>query len=167
MRLGVWYLSMGVMGLVGLFFAIAIVRLIFYIITILVASPGIWIFPNLFADVGFVRTRDLIFCPSAHEVILTRSIRLYHCGSGIYPRRRPRRSGAKSQTRRARGKRQMPTENQVHQPLQRSLTRPLHPAHRVGHHASRRCPMKNRNVWTSAASNALWWSGCDDLQKII
>ncbi|KAI0754352.1 translocation protein [Daedaleopsis nitida] len=54
MRLGVWYLSMGVLGLLGLFFALAIVRLIFYIITIIVASPGIWIFPNLFADVGFV-----------------------------------------------------------------------------------------------------------------
>jgi len=54
MRLGVWYLSIGMLGLIGLFFAIAIFRLIFYIITILVASPGIWIFPNLFADVGFV-----------------------------------------------------------------------------------------------------------------
>lgn len=54
LRLGVWYLSMGVLGLIGLFFAIAIVRLIFYIITLIVANPGIWIFPKLFADVGFV-----------------------------------------------------------------------------------------------------------------
>jgi len=54
MRLGVWYLSMAVLGLIGLFFVIAIVRLIFYIITVIVASPGIWIFPQLFADVGFV-----------------------------------------------------------------------------------------------------------------
>ncbi|KAI0077390.1 translocation protein [Panus rudis PR-1116 ss-1] len=56
MRLGVWYLSIGVLGLIGLFFAIAIVRLIFYIITVIVASPGIWIFPQLFADVGFVES---------------------------------------------------------------------------------------------------------------
>jgi len=56
MRLGVWYLSIGCLGLVGLFFAIAVVRLIFYIITIVVASPGIWIFPKLFADVGFVES---------------------------------------------------------------------------------------------------------------
>jgi len=54
MRQGVSYLSMAVLGLVGLFFGIAILRLIFYIITMVVASPGIWIFPNLFADVGFV-----------------------------------------------------------------------------------------------------------------
>ncbi|KAJ3882788.1 translocation protein [Lentinula edodes] len=56
MRLGVWYLSMGMLGLIGLFFAIAIVRLIFYIMTVIVASPGIWIFPQLFADVGFVES---------------------------------------------------------------------------------------------------------------
>ncbi|KAJ3505772.1 hypothetical protein NLJ89_g7241 [Agrocybe chaxingu] len=56
MRLGVWYLSIGMLGLIGLFFAIAIVRLIFYIITLIVASPGIWIFPQLFADVGFVES---------------------------------------------------------------------------------------------------------------
>jgi len=54
MRLGVWYLSMVMLGLLGLFFGIAIVRLIFYVITVIVASPGIWIFPKLFADVGFV-----------------------------------------------------------------------------------------------------------------
>lgn len=54
MRLGVWYLSIGVLGLIGLFFVIAILRLIFYIITVVVASPGIWVFPQLFADVGFV-----------------------------------------------------------------------------------------------------------------
>ncbi|KAK1222367.1 Translocation protein S62 [Marasmius sp. AFHP31] len=56
MRLGVWYLSMGMLGLIALFFVIAIIRLIFYIITVVVASPGIWIFPQLFADVGFVES---------------------------------------------------------------------------------------------------------------
>ncbi len=54
MRQGVSYLSMAVLGLVGLFFGISILRLIFYVITVVVASPGIWVFPNLFADVGFV-----------------------------------------------------------------------------------------------------------------
>ncbi|KAI9458644.1 translocation protein [Lactarius psammicola] len=54
LRLGVWYLSMILLGLVGLLLVIAVIRLIFYIITVLVASPGIWIFPRLFADVGFV-----------------------------------------------------------------------------------------------------------------
>jgi len=54
MRLGVWYLSIAMLGLLGAFFGLAIVRLMFYIITVVVASPGIWIFPQLFADVGVV-----------------------------------------------------------------------------------------------------------------
>ncbi|CAH7665797.1 translocation protein sec62 [Phakopsora pachyrhizi] len=54
LRIGVWYLSMAALGLVGLFFGIAIVRLIIYIITWIAVSPGIWLFPNLFEDVGFV-----------------------------------------------------------------------------------------------------------------
>lgn len=54
LRIGVWYLSMAMLGVIALFFGLAIFRLIFYVITIVVAKPGIWIFPNLFADVGFV-----------------------------------------------------------------------------------------------------------------
>ncbi|POW12951.1 hypothetical protein PSHT_07918 [Puccinia striiformis] len=54
LRIGVWYLSMAALGFVGLFFVIAIIRLILYIITWLAVSPGIWLFPNLFEDVGFV-----------------------------------------------------------------------------------------------------------------
>ncbi|WFD34450.1 Translocation protein S62 [Malassezia cuniculi] len=56
LRLGVWYLSLGVLGLFGLLMVIAVIRLIFWIITIVVVPPGIWIFPNLFADVGFVES---------------------------------------------------------------------------------------------------------------
>jgi translocation protein SEC62 len=55
LRQGVWYLLMALLGLIGLLLVIAVIRLIFYIITVIVASPGIWIFPRLFADVGFVR----------------------------------------------------------------------------------------------------------------
>jgi len=56
MRLGVWYLSIGMLGLIGLFFGLVLFRLVFYIITVVVASPGIWIFPKLLADVGFVES---------------------------------------------------------------------------------------------------------------
>lgn len=54
LRLGVWYLSIGVLGLLGVFFGIAIVRLIFYLITIIILPRGIWMFPNLFEDVGII-----------------------------------------------------------------------------------------------------------------
>ncbi|KAL5406213.1 hypothetical protein PMIN03_007962 [Paraphaeosphaeria minitans] len=53
LRLGVWYLSMGMLGLIGLFFAMAIFRLILFIITMFTAAPGLWLYPNLFEDVGF------------------------------------------------------------------------------------------------------------------
>lgn len=53
LRLGVWYLSMGLLGLLGLFFAMAIFRLILFLVTMFVTPPGFWLYPNLFEDVGF------------------------------------------------------------------------------------------------------------------
>jgi translocation protein SEC62 len=53
LRQGVWYLSVGMMGLLGLFFAMAIFRLILFCITVFTVAPGLWLFPNLFEDVGF------------------------------------------------------------------------------------------------------------------
>ncbi len=53
LRLGVWYLSMGMLGLIGLFFAMAIFRLILFAITMFAVPPGLWLYPNLFEDVGF------------------------------------------------------------------------------------------------------------------
>ena len=53
MRQGVWYISVGMMGLLGLFFAMSIFRLILFCITVFTVPPGLWLFPNLFEDVGF------------------------------------------------------------------------------------------------------------------
>ena len=68
LRLGVWYLSILVLVLIGVFFGIAIVRLIFYIVTVLATPPGIWIFPQLFADVGFVSVVPPCLCESANLI---------------------------------------------------------------------------------------------------
>lgn len=54
LRQGVWYLSVGMLGLIGVFFSIALVRLVIFVVTWPTVKPGVWIFPNLFADVGFV-----------------------------------------------------------------------------------------------------------------
>lgn len=54
MRQGVSYLSMGVLGLIALFIGVAVVRLIVWMATSVVLRKGIWWFPNLFEDVGFV-----------------------------------------------------------------------------------------------------------------
>ena len=53
LRLGVWYVSLGFLGLVGAFFGLAFVRLILFIVTMFTNPPGLWLFPNLFEDVGF------------------------------------------------------------------------------------------------------------------
>ena len=53
LRLGVYYLSIGCMGLLGLFFAMAIFRLILFCVTVFAVPPGLWLYPNLFEDVGF------------------------------------------------------------------------------------------------------------------
>ncbi|TFK72139.1 translocation protein [Pluteus cervinus] len=50
MKSGALYLSCGVLALFGL----VVLRLIFYCITVVVASPGIWLFPGLLANVGSV-----------------------------------------------------------------------------------------------------------------
>lgn len=54
MRQGVYYLSWGFLMLLGLFFLMAIFRVILFCITYFVLSPGLWLFPNLWEDVSFV-----------------------------------------------------------------------------------------------------------------
>lgn len=54
MRQGVYYLSWGFLGLLGLFFLMAIFRVILFCVTYFVVSPGLWLFPNLWEDVSFL-----------------------------------------------------------------------------------------------------------------
>ncbi|EEY14854.1 translocation protein SEC62 [Verticillium alfalfae VaMs.102] len=54
LRQGVYYLSWGFLCLLGLFFVMAIFRVILFCITYFVASPGLWLFPNLWEDVSFM-----------------------------------------------------------------------------------------------------------------
>jgi translocation protein SEC62 len=56
LRQGAWYLSMAFFGLIILFFVMAIVRLILFLITMFTHPPGLWLFPNLFEDVGFIES---------------------------------------------------------------------------------------------------------------
>lgn len=56
LRRGIWYLSMACLGVMGMFFGIALIRLVLFAITYLVLVPGLWIFPNLFEDVSVVQS---------------------------------------------------------------------------------------------------------------
>jgi translocation protein SEC62 len=53
LRQGAWYLSMAFFALIAAFFVMAIFRLILFCITMFSHPPGLWLFPNLFEDVGF------------------------------------------------------------------------------------------------------------------
>lgn len=41
------------LGLIGLFFLMSIFRLILFVVTYFAVPPGLWLYPNLFEDVGF------------------------------------------------------------------------------------------------------------------
>ena len=56
MRQGVYYLSWAFLMFLGLFFAMAIFRVILFCITYFVLSPGFWLFPNLWEDVSVVES---------------------------------------------------------------------------------------------------------------
>lgn len=58
MRRGSYYLSLGALGLLGLFFVLAIVRLVIYLSTLPFtrSQGGFWIFPNLFEDCGVIES---------------------------------------------------------------------------------------------------------------
>lgn len=66
LRVGVWYLSIAVLVFIGAMIVLAIVRLIFWCITVLGTKRAIWIFPNLFEDVGFVSCAQGIWIRGRH-----------------------------------------------------------------------------------------------------
>lgn len=70
MRQGVYYLSWGFLWLLAGFFAMAIFRVILFGITYFVASPGLWLFPNLWEDVSFVDSFKPVW--AWHEVSSSR-----------------------------------------------------------------------------------------------
>lgn len=58
MRRGSYYVSLGAFGILAGFFAVAILRLILYVLSLIVYKDvgGFWIFPNLFEDCGVLES---------------------------------------------------------------------------------------------------------------
>ncbi|KAI1170509.1 translocation protein [Nemania sp. FL0916] len=54
LRQGVYYISWGFLGLLGLFFLMAIFRVILFCVTYFAVPPGLWLYPNLWEDVSFM-----------------------------------------------------------------------------------------------------------------
>lgn len=70
LRQGVYYLSWGFLILLGLFFLMAIFRVILFCITYFVTPPGLWLFPNLWEDVSFLDSFKPVW--AWHEVNICR-----------------------------------------------------------------------------------------------
>ncbi|EEB07501.1 ER protein translocation subcomplex subunit Sec62 [Schizosaccharomyces japonicus yFS275] len=62
MRKGAYYMSMVAIGFILSFVGLVIVRFILFCISCVIVSPGIWLFPNLLADVGFVDSFKPLWC---------------------------------------------------------------------------------------------------------
>lgn len=58
MRRGSYYMSLGALGLLAVFFVIAIVRVIVYLLLLPFTNQngGFWLFPNLFEDCGVIES---------------------------------------------------------------------------------------------------------------
>jgi translocation protein SEC62 len=56
LRLGVYYLSLAFLGLMGVFFGMVVVRFILWLVLVVATGRGGWLFPNLFEDVGIVES---------------------------------------------------------------------------------------------------------------
>jgi translocation protein SEC62 len=55
LRVGVWYLSVSLLGLMGVFFVMSIARMFIAMFTSLYyGNKTFWLFPNLFEDVGII-----------------------------------------------------------------------------------------------------------------
>ncbi len=96
LRQGGYYLSWGFLCFMGLFFAMAIFRVILFCATYFVLSPGFWLFPNLWEDVSVVESFKPVW--AWHEVspvYLRRCVYLLLTPSSLPPTRRRRRSRPK------------------------------------------------------------------------
>lgn len=69
MRQGVYYLSWGFLILLGLFFLMAIFRVILFCVTYFATPPGLWLFPNLWEDVSFLDSFKPVW--AWHEVCIS------------------------------------------------------------------------------------------------
>lgn len=71
LRQGVYYLSWGFLGLLGLFFLMAIFRVILFCVTYFAVPPGLWLYPNLWEDVSFMDSFRPVW--AWHEVCIYRT----------------------------------------------------------------------------------------------
>lgn len=148
LRQGVWYLSMGMLGLIGLFFAMAIFRLILFIITMFAAPPGLWLYPNLFEDVGFFDSFRPVWawqevCFPLHLLISSPGFHQVSCGTNVFP------DSGRYQKQEARKERKEGSQSGSKSSCQRQ-TRENQEGRRISH--SRACDSSHKRRFSSEAN---------------
>nr|UJH94450.1 Sec62 [Starmerella bombicola] len=68
-RQGSYYVSIGCLGLVGVLMGLTIVRLILFLMSVVVLPKGFWLFPNLYADVGFFQSFKPVWAWSGDKTL--------------------------------------------------------------------------------------------------
>lgn len=121
LRRGVWFLSLGMMGLLGLFFAMSIFRLILFCVTVFAVPPGLWLFPNLFEDVGFLDSFKPLW--GWQEVCFLAGFLRRKANFHLYRARRIKRAKSSSPPL-------PPSMPPLQQPRPRPMPLPLRPPHR-------------------------------------
>lgn len=51
-----WYVSMAALGFLAFLLVISVIRLALFLVTYFTVKPGIWLFPNLYADLGVIES---------------------------------------------------------------------------------------------------------------
>jgi translocation protein SEC62 len=158
LRQGVYYLSWGFLGLLGLFFLMAIFRVILFCITYFTNAPGLWLFPNLWEDVSFLDSFKPVW--AWHEVSFIHS--LVPTATNPLTLARPRRRARRRSLRR-----QAPAE--VQRPTAPSARQPANPpppllsqqrrTHRLSPSRSS-APATLPRGWRSLATTSRWVLGC-------
>lgn len=88
-RQGVYYLSLALLGFVGFIMLLGVVRAVLWLLLKLFLGKSGWLFPNLFADVGFIES----FIPLWAQVYFSKAINSFSTdGTGKrYQARNPRK----------------------------------------------------------------------------
>lgn len=139
LRQGGYYLSWGFLIFLGLFFAMAIFRVILFCITYFVLPPGFWLFPNLWEDVSVVDSFKPVW--AWHEVSFRAAVSRVRLLT--LPSRLPR--GRRKRPRRA--------------PDRRALVQPLPPARDNPRRPRPSLPPRTRRSRRPRSSAPTWRRG--------
>lgn len=163
LRQGVYYLSWGFLGLLGLFFLMAIFRVILFCATYFVVPPGLWLYPNLWEDVSFMDSFRPVW--AWHEVSNDTMVPalLQQEANGLRrPKNRRKRRRPRSQVHRTLKPPPSSQPPKAKPPLQLQQQLLQRPRYRQLHIKDHTSPRRSRNLLTTSKSS----KHCDGVRGV-